>query len=49
MNSLKDEGAGFRYDTNKVCIITPQDETQYPMKSKALVAKDIVEQLAKIL
>lgn len=43
LNSLKDEGAGFRHDTNKVTILDA-DNKQWPfeLKSKEDVAKDIV-------
>ena len=43
LNSLKDKGAGFRTDTNKVTIITATGKTEFPLKSKAEVAKDIVD------
>ncbi|MBQ7182176.1 MAG: bifunctional phosphopantothenoylcysteine decarboxylase/phosphopantothenate--cysteine ligase CoaBC [Bacteroidaceae bacterium] len=49
MNSLNDEGAGFRHDTNKITIISKDGETPYPLKSKAEVAADIVDSLSKIL
>lgn len=45
LNSLKDEGAGFRTDTNKVTIITAENKKEYPLKSKEEVAKDIVDEL----
>ena len=45
LNSLKDAGAGFRTDTNKITIITSNNKTEYPLKSKSEVAQDIVEQL----
>ena len=46
LNSLKNKGAGFRTDTNQISIITAQGKTDYPLKPKAEVAKDIVDQLA---
>ncbi len=50
LNSLRDKGAGFRCDTNKVSIIRRNgDRTDYPLKSKQEVAADIVEQLVKLL
>ncbi|ADV43868.1 bifunctional phosphopantothenoylcysteine decarboxylase/phosphopantothenate--cysteine ligase CoaBC [Bacteroides helcogenes] len=49
LNSLNDEGAGFRCDTNKICIIDREGTTDYPLKSKVEVAKDIVDRLVKIL
>lgn len=50
LNSLQDPGAGFRCDTNKVTIIERDGiSTDYPCKSKAEVAKDIVEKLAEYI
>lgn len=43
MNSLKDEGAGFKTDTNKVTIFTPDGAESFPLKSKKEVAADIVD------
>lgn len=45
LNSLRDAGAGFRHDTNKVTIISDNDIKEYPLKSKTEVAKDIVDEL----
>ncbi len=50
LNSLRDAGAGFRCDTNKISIIDRQGETTgYPLKSKQGVAADIVNKLATLL
>lgn len=50
LNSLRDKNAGFRYDTNKVTILDRNgDVTPYELKSKALVAKDIVDYAVKKL
>ena len=50
LNSLKDAGAGFRCDTNKITIIDKEGETiAYPLKSKQEVAVDIVNKLATLL
>lgn len=49
LNSLQDEGAGFQHDTNKITIVTPNEEIPYPLKSKTEVATDIIDQLANIL
>lgn len=43
LNSLRDKGAGFRTDTNKVTIVTALGETAYPLKSKREVAADIID------
>ena len=49
LNSLQDEGAGFRHDTNKVTIITPAGETPFPLKPKTEVAADIIDTLESLL
>ena len=49
LNSLRDKGAGFGYDTNKITIIDKEGATDYPLKSKQSVAKDIVDRLVKII
>src|SRR5690606_6858732 len=43
LNSLRDEGAGFGGDTNRIKIITKTDETDFPIKNKNEVAKDILD------
>ncbi|MDR0796998.1 MAG: bifunctional phosphopantothenoylcysteine decarboxylase/phosphopantothenate--cysteine ligase CoaBC [Tannerella sp.] len=46
LNSLEDEGAGFRCDTNKVTIIDREgNTTPFPLKDKKDVAVDIVDKL----
>lgn len=42
LNSLRDAGAGFQGTTNKIKIITESSLTEFPLKSKAEVAKDIL-------
>ena len=49
LNSLRDAGAGFRHDTNKVTIITATGAKEYPLKPKSEVAKDIIDELSSIL
>ena len=49
LNSLNDQGAGFRHDTNKISIIDMKGETPYPLKPKKEVAKDIIDHLREIL
>ncbi|NLZ73819.1 MAG: bifunctional phosphopantothenoylcysteine decarboxylase/phosphopantothenate--cysteine ligase CoaBC [Bacteroidales bacterium] len=49
LNSLKDKGAGFQVDTNKITLIDKKEIKSYPLKPKAEVAKDIVDQLKDIL
>ena len=47
LNSLRDKGAGFQHDTNKITIIHADlTRTEYPLKPKTEVARDIVDQLA---
>lgn len=45
LNSLRDKGAGFRTDTNKIAIISGNGRTDYPLKPKTEVAADIIDQL----
>lgn len=49
MNSLREEGAGFRHETNKITLLTGTASTPYPLKPKQEVAKDIVDQLIQTL
>ena len=49
LNSLRDAGAGFRHDTNKVTIISQTEIKEYPLKTKNEVAKDIIDELSKII
>ena len=42
LNSLRDEGAGFKGASNKIKIITESTTTEFPLKSKTDVAKDIL-------
>ena len=48
LNSLNDKGAGFRVDTNKISIIDHESTTDFPLKSKTEVAKDIIDRLVKV-
>lgn len=43
LNSLRDEGAGFQKDTNKVKILTNSEQKEFSLKSKDEVAKDILD------
>lgn len=50
LNSLRDKGAGFRYDTNKVTLLDAKGESiAYPLKDKRDVAGDIINKLATLL
>lgn len=49
LNSLKDKGAGFGTDTNKVSLIDKNNNIDnFELKSKTEVAKDIVEKIIRI-
>ena len=50
LNSLNDKGAGFKSDSNKVTIIDRQNNIQkYELKSKQLVAVDILDQIEELI
>jgi phosphopantothenoylcysteine decarboxylase/phosphopantothenate--cysteine ligase len=50
LNSLKDEGAGFGHETNKITLLTKGGEKKtYPLKPKAEVAKDILSAIKELL
>lgn len=50
LNSLKDNGAGFGYDTNKATLhFKNGDEKSLGLKSKTLLAKDIVDAITELL
>jgi len=46
LNSLKDKGAGFKTDTNKVTLVTKDNKVlPFQVKSKKEVAKDILKHI----
>lgn len=48
LNSLRDAGAGFMVDTNKITIIERNGAmTEYPLKPKTEVARDIADCLSR--
>lgn len=49
LNSLQDQGAGFRHDTNKVSIIAADKRLDFSLKSKKEVAVDIVDYMSEHL
>ncbi|MFC2096810.1 bifunctional phosphopantothenoylcysteine decarboxylase/phosphopantothenate--cysteine ligase CoaBC [Bacteroidota bacterium] len=50
LNSLKNEGAGFQTDTNKICIIDKDNITEeFELKSKNEVARDIINKLEQLI
>lgn len=50
LNSLQDKGAGFKTNTNKVTLIDKfQNISEFSLKSKAKVAKDIFNEIVKTI
>jgi len=49
LNSLRDKGAGFCYDTNKITIISRDGRKPFELKPKEDVAKDIIDELCGVL
>ena len=50
LNSLQDEGAGFKKPTNKITIIDKlKNISEFSLKSKAEVAEDIFNEILKRL
>lgn len=50
LNSLNDEGAGFKHDTNKIRIISKNTSIkEYNVKSKKEVAADIINEVFTLL
>ena len=50
LNSLEDEGAGFRCDTNRITIIDREGNIEnFPVKNKSEVAVDIVLKLKTLI
>lgn len=47
LNSLKDKGAGFKNETNKIKIITQEEFLSFDLKSKKEVAEDIFNFIEK--
>lgn len=46
LNSLKDKGAGFKHDTNKVTFVDTDNNIQhFELKSKTAVAADILDKI----
>ncbi len=50
LNSLKDKGAGFGVDTNRISIIGPDNKAQkFELKTKKEVAGDILDAISNII
>lgn len=48
LNSLRDKGAGFAGDTNKIKLISENNIQKFELKSKADVAKDILDSIEQL-
>lgn len=49
LNSLRDKGAGFRTDTNRITVIDRSGrDRSYPLKPKTEVAKDILDEITEL-
>ena len=50
LNSLRDKGAGFNFDTNKVAILQKGNiYKEFELKSKVEVAEDIVAEILSLI
>ncbi|MCC7533582.1 MAG: bifunctional phosphopantothenoylcysteine decarboxylase/phosphopantothenate--cysteine ligase CoaBC [Bacteroidia bacterium] len=50
LNSLRNKGAGFATDTNQITILDKHNQlTEFPLKSKTEVAKDIINTITTLL
>ena len=49
LNSLRDEGAGFGVDTNRVTFVSAEGEEPLPLMSKADVAERIVDRIETLI
>ncbi len=49
LNSLRDEGAGFGHDTNKVTFIDAAQREELPLLAKSEVAERIADRIEKLL
>lgn len=50
LNSLRDRGAGFGFDTNKVTILNKKgSEKSYSLKGKPDVARDIIDEVINLV
>ena len=49
LNSLKDEGAGFNHDTNRITLVFKGNKTkEFQLKSKLDVADDILDAIEQL-
>jgi len=47
LNSLKDSGSGFGYDTNKITILDKKNAKRFELMSKKEAAKEVVNEIIK--
>ncbi|MDT0688281.1 bifunctional phosphopantothenoylcysteine decarboxylase/phosphopantothenate--cysteine ligase CoaBC [Salegentibacter sp. F188] len=48
LNSMKDIGAGFKKDTNKITVVYPERKVAFPVKPKNEVARDILNEVVQL-
>ena len=48
MNDVSQPGAGFNFDTNIATLITPDSQTEYPLRTKKQLAEDILDAVLDI-
>ena len=46
-NNLKEEGAGFGTATNRLTLLTPSEELELPLLSKAAAAHRLLDEILK--
>lgn len=49
MNSLKEKGAGFAHDTNKVTLVLKSGDKDLPLATKKQVAEAILDQIEELI
>jgi len=50
LNSLRDEGAGFGYETNRITIIDRNNNIdKFELKTKSEVASDILQKIISLI
>ena len=50
LNSLKEKGAGFGFDTNRITIIDKNNNIdKFELKSKEEAARDIIDKIVSVL
>ncbi len=48
LNDVSQPGAGFNVDTNIATLITPDSQTEYPLRTKRQLADDILDKILQI-